>query len=140
MRPASAHSPERHVLVLIEPGRAGAAALRRAQALVLSEPAELTLVALAPRASGPRCGTSIQDYNRTVLEAAHEDLARARAKLAAPAARVRCRVLVEGIDPPLDELVARGGFDHVVLPERWRFWRRRGEGPPPPRAPGLGPA
>lgn len=120
-------SPTRRVLVRIEPGRAGAGALDRARALARSEPTELTLVAIAPQATGPRCGTSIRDYNRAVIEAAREDLARARASLSASAARVCCQVLVEGLDPPLEELVARGAFDHVVLPARARGWPwRRG--------------
>src|SRR5437588_1644444 len=69
------------VLALVAPGRHGNAAVGYAQSLGETEAIELTVVAIAPQASGPRCGTSILDYNAAVAQAAREDLARARARL-----------------------------------------------------------
>ena len=86
------------VLALVEPGRHGGAAVTQARLIALGEPAQLTVVALARQATGPRCGTSILDYNRTVAEAASEDIGRVREGLADLEAPVTYTVL-----PQLDD-------------------------------------
>jgi hypothetical protein len=107
-----------HVLVLIEPGRAGTAAVAAARELAAAGAVELTIVGVAPQASGPRCGTSIHGYNRAVIDAVAQDLAEAAAGLRETGACVVSRMIVEGVDPPLAHLAAAGNFDAVLLPSR----------------------
>jgi hypothetical protein len=110
----------RRVLALVEPGRGGDAAVLHARLIALSEPVALTVLALAPQASGPRCGTSILDYNAAVTEAAKEDLNRARAGLADVTSPTTYTVLAGRGGGLMGRYVAAGAFDLVLLPSRRR--------------------
>jgi hypothetical protein len=52
---APERSPRR-VAVVFEPGRGGVAVLEHAARLVAERPTELTVLALAPQGTPPRCG------------------------------------------------------------------------------------
>ena len=109
-------------LVVIEPGRAGNAALEAARAHATREGAEVTLVGVAPQV-GSRCGPSGEEYNDAVVDAVARDLFGARDRLAAAGVHVTCRLLVDGRDPPLEEFAAAGGFGLILLPSRRPRWR-----------------
>ena len=109
--------PPLRVLALVAPGRHGDDAVHHARALSASQPAQLTVAARAPAASGPRCGTSILDFNAAVAQAAGEDLRRARALLGDGPRYVLIR---EGDDRALSEFVAKEGIELVLLPGRRR--------------------
>ena len=113
--------PPLRVLALVEPGRHGDDAVRQARALAAAQRVELTIAALAPVVSGPRCGTSILDFNAAVGDAAGEDLRRARALLGD---RARYVLISERDDGALGEFVAAEGIELVLLPGR-RTRRRR---------------
>ena len=109
------------MLVLCEPGRAGDATLAVARELAEVEDAQLTVVAVAPRApSGSRCGNSALEYNEVVADFVARDLDSARARLGAAAGRARFELLVEGADPTVAQFAAAGDFDLVLLPARRR--------------------
>ena len=117
----------RRVLVLREPGAAGAEALDIARELDLHQSATVTVVAVAPQApSGPRCGGSALEFNAAVRETVAEELDQARERLGHAAGRTDYVLLVEGEDPPLEEWIAVGGFDLVLLPARRRLLRTPG--------------
>lgn len=110
----------RHVLALVEPGRYGATAVAHARLIALSKPTRLTVVTLATQATGPRCGTSILDYNTAIAEAASEDLGRAREDLADVVAPITYTVLPQRDKASLGWFVTAGAFDLVLLPNRRR--------------------
>lgn len=115
------------VAVVLEPGRSGAAALTQATALAASPDAELTVVAVAPKAVGCRCcgGPSPYAYNCAVRDDVAQDLHDAVARLDGGARDIKVKLLVEGRDPPLEEWVVQSRVDLVLLPARWRPLRRR---------------
>jgi hypothetical protein len=108
----------KRMLVLTEPGRSGDAALREAGELAGAGATGVTLVGVAPQASGPRCGVSIGDYNVAVIASVAEDLARARARLEGAGVAASSRLLVEGRAPSLEQFAADGDFDLLLLPSR----------------------
>ncbi|HEX4010984.1 MAG TPA: universal stress protein [Solirubrobacteraceae bacterium] len=117
------------VLVVVEPGRGGAAALDRARELAEVADAVLTLVAIAPwAASGSRCGNSAIDYNAVVAETVADDLIAARARLGEAGAGVPAELLDGGRGSDLARFVADGAFDMVLLPGR-RGLRREARHP-----------
>jgi hypothetical protein len=117
------------VLVLCESGRGTVAALDAARELVEFEDAELTVVAVAPRAaSGARCGNSALEYNAAVAAAVWKDLDDARERLGPAGADASYTLLIEDIDPPLDAFAAMDAFDLVLLPAR-RWALRAGRHP-----------
>jgi len=112
------------VLVLCEPGRAGAAALDLARAAAELDGAQVTAVSIAPQVGGGlRCGFSVRDYNEAVLDAAAAELERAREALGADAT---FKLLIEDVDPPLADWCAAHGFDLALLPARRRLFRASG--------------
>jgi nucleotide-binding universal stress UspA family protein len=113
-----------NVLVLVEPGRAGAAAVTAARELTAAGALEVTIVGVAPQASGPRCGPSNQDYNHAVIDTVEQEIAQAAAQLGDAGARARSRVIVEGLGPSLEHIVQAGNFDLILLPSRHQFLRR----------------
>ncbi len=111
----------RHVLVLFEPGRAGAAAVTLARELAERDDATVTVLGVVPTApSGSRCGNSATLYNLVVRDAVAQELDAARQPLAEIGARAAFTLLVDGTDPPLHEWVNRDGVDLVLLPARRR--------------------
>jgi hypothetical protein len=114
-------APHRHVLVLFEPGRAGAAALDLAREVSERDHATVTVLAVVPEApSGSRCGNSATEYNEIVRESVARDLDRARDRLAQVADWATFELLRDGTDPPLQEWVTGGDVDLVLLPARRR--------------------
>ena len=110
-----------HVLVLLEPGPAGAAALDLARDVSERDHATVTVLAVVPEApSGSRCGNSAKEYNEIVREAVVRDLEQARAQLAQIADWATFELLSDGTDPPLEEWVTGAGVDLVLLPARRR--------------------
>ena len=108
------------VLVVFEPGRAGAATINTARELI-GEGRELTVVCVAPQASsGPRCGHSALDYNDALIDATRADLHAARELLGDVGHAAAFELLLDGVDPPVHELAARDRFDLVLLPARRR--------------------
>jgi hypothetical protein len=105
-------------LVVIEPGRAGDAAVEEARAQAAVVDCEVTLVGVARRDSSVRCGPSGEAYNAAITEAVARDLARARDRLVTAGVAVTCRVLVDGRDLPLEGFAAAEGFDLILLPSR----------------------
>jgi hypothetical protein len=117
------------VLVLCESGRGTVAALDAARELVEVEDAELTVVAVAPRAaSGARCGNSALEYNAAVAAAVEKDLDDARERLGPAGADAVYLLLIEDLDPTLGEFAAGDAFDIVPLPAR-RWALRAGRHP-----------
>jgi K+-sensing histidine kinase KdpD len=109
------------VLVVTEPGRAAAAALRVARRLVEQEHASLTVVSLAPQVTNSHgCAGSVVPYNRAVCQTAAHELEQAREELGEAAAHSTFRVLVEGVDPPLVRWCEEAGFNLILLPARRR--------------------
>jgi hypothetical protein len=107
--------------VLNEPGPATAAVLDVARQLVEQADAALTVVSVVPQApSGPRCGGSALEYNSAVCQTVAEELERARAALGEAAAHATFKMLIEGVDPPLEVWSAAAGFDLILLPARRR--------------------
>lgn len=110
-----------HVLVLFEPGRAGAAAVDLARELAERDHAGVTVLAVVPVApSGSRCGNSATEYNSFVRDAVAQELEQAREQLAGFGGGATFELLAEGDDPPLHEWVAKAGVDLVLLPARRR--------------------
>ncbi|HLH64867.1 MAG TPA: hypothetical protein VKV27_04150 [Solirubrobacteraceae bacterium] len=113
------------MVVLYEPGRAGAAALEVARELVERGCAELTVVAVAPqsRIRGGCCGGALPlaEYNRLVRQDTAQHLKEARGRLGAVGERAVFQLLVEDRDPALHRWIA-GVADVavVVLPARRR--------------------
>jgi hypothetical protein len=117
--------PQR-VLLLFEPGRGGRAALERARELVANDGAAITVVSVAPQApSGSHCGGSALEYNRAVCDSVADDLHHARAALEEHGIDADYELLIEN-RPPLDQFVAQGAFDLVLLPARRRPLRAAG--------------
>jgi nucleotide-binding universal stress UspA family protein len=113
--------PSKRVLVLFESGRGGAAALDLARELAEVGHASVTVVSVVPTApSGSRCGNSALEYNLVVRDAVEKDLNQARERLAVLGDRAEYELLTEGVDPPLAQFTAAGGFDLVLLPARRR--------------------
>jgi hypothetical protein len=81
--------PHTRIAVLFEPGRRGVAALARASELAAAPGVELTVVALAPQASGPRCGASNDAYNCAASDEAAAELRQAAELLGPLAERTR---------------------------------------------------
>ena len=115
------------ILVLFESGRAGIAAVQLARDLALDEDATVTVVGVAPQAAPLRgCAPSARDYNATVRDTIATELEAAKELLRPIGSRGRCRILIEGEDEPLEELIARERFDLVLLPGRRRLLRGAG--------------
>jgi hypothetical protein len=115
---AASEAARTRVLVLFEPGRAGAAAVDLAREAGELGHAALTIASVVPQApSGSRCGNSATEYNQIVLESVAQELDEARRRLGGVDARFE--LLIDG-DPPLHEYVAAGAFDVVLLPSRRR--------------------
>jgi nucleotide-binding universal stress UspA family protein len=111
----------KRVLVLFEAGPGGAAAVELARELAEVQDATVTVVSVVPMApSGSRCGNSALEYNLIVREAVEKDLTQARERLAVLGERAGYELLMEGVDPPLAQFTAAGGFDLVLLPARRR--------------------
>jgi hypothetical protein len=110
------------VLVVYEPGRAGAAAIDLARGLAEAQDAAVTVVSVAPRArSGSRCGNSALEFNEVVAESVARDLERARERLGETAARATFRLLTDADDEAtLEQFAGAGGFDRILLPARRR--------------------
>jgi nucleotide-binding universal stress UspA family protein len=111
------------MLVVIEPGRAGDAAVEEARAHAGLIGCDVTLVGVAPQVAAVRCGPSGAEYNGAVVDAVVRDLARACDRLATAGVRLTCRVLVDGHDPPLEQFAAAEGFGLILLPSRRPRWR-----------------
>lgn len=112
------------MLVLYEPGPAGNAAIATARQIAQDEPAELTVVSVAPQApSGSRCGGSALEINRAVVEDVCKDLDRARELLWSLGGRAEFKLLIEGSPPPLAAFAAAGGYELILLPARRRLLR-----------------
>jgi nucleotide-binding universal stress UspA family protein len=117
----------RRVLVVLEGGRSGLAALARARELVEHEGAEVTVLSVVPQAlSGSRCGNSALEYNQMVIDSSEAELRRSRERFGPAAERATFQVLLEGTHPPLSEFVGQMGFDLVLLPARYRPLRSAG--------------
>ncbi len=112
------------MLVVIEPGRAGDAAVAEAVARARRTTAEVMLVGVAPHVGKVRCGPSGAEYNEAVIDAVARDLARARDRLADAGIQATCRILVDGRDPPLEQFAAAGTFGLIVRPSRRPWWRQ----------------
>jgi hypothetical protein len=116
--------PGRRVLVLVEPGMPGAAAVRLARNLAERERAMLTVVSIAPQAAaGARCGCSPDAYNGAVRDAVAQGLEEARVRLSEVGTRSRFALLAEGKDLSLADWSALMSFDLALLPARRRPWR-----------------
>jgi len=114
-------TPHKHVLVVFEPGRSGAAAVELARELAERDHASVTVLSVVPTApSGSRCGNSATEYNTIVREVVARELDQAREQLAGFGDRAEFELLTEGADPPLHEWVTRAGADVVLLPSRRR--------------------
>jgi hypothetical protein len=115
------------VAVVLEPGRSGATALAHATALAATPACELTVVAIAPKATGCRCcgGPSPYAYDCAVRDDVAQELHKATARLGPVGQDIKVKLLVEGSDPPLETWIAQGRFDLVLLPARWRVLRSR---------------
>jgi hypothetical protein len=117
----------RRVVVVHERGAAAAAALDIARELELHENAALTVVAVAPKApSGCRCGGSAVEFNAFLRETVADDLDGARERLGRAGGRTDYVLLVDGEAPTLEEWIAAGGYDLILLPERRHLLRPAG--------------
>lgn len=117
----------RRVVVVHESGAAGAAALDIARELYLHENAALTVVGVAPKApSGCRCGGSAVEFNAFLRETVADELEAARERLGHAGGRTDYVLLVDGEAPTLEEWIAAGGYDLILLPERRRLLRPAG--------------
>jgi nucleotide-binding universal stress UspA family protein len=118
------HAAGKRVLVLFEAGRSGVAAVELAREMASRANALVTVVSVAPQAPPLRgCAPSARDYNATVRDTVAEELEQAEQLLWVIGDRAQCRLLVEGKDPPIEEVVSREGFDLVLLPGRRRLLR-----------------
>jgi hypothetical protein len=109
------------VLVVLEPGRNGAAALELARQVAYDEHAAVTIVGVAPRAmSGARCGNSAIDYNAAVADAVSSEIAQACEQLREASVDASGRLLVESTDDVLARFTEAGAFDLILLPARRR--------------------
>jgi nucleotide-binding universal stress UspA family protein len=113
--------PAKRILVVFERGRAGVAAVELARELAARSDASVTAVSIAPQAGTLRgCIPSAQPYNDAVLDDVAKELKQAEELLWPLGSRGECRLLVEGVDPALDEFVVAQHFDLVLLPARRR--------------------
>lgn len=109
------------IVVVSEPGRSGAAALRQATNLAATSSCELTVVATAPQTttSCRHCGgVSPHVYNQAVRDDIAEDLHRATMTAGLDTHHINVKLLIEGTDPPLADWIAQKQFDLVLLPAR----------------------
>lgn len=110
--------------MLFEAGRGGVAAVELARELAQAQGGTVTVVSVAPQAPALRgCGPSGHDYNAAVRDTVATELEEAEELLWLIGSRGQCRILVEGEEEPLEELIAREGFDLVLLPGRRRLLR-----------------
>jgi hypothetical protein len=115
------HVEGKRVVVVFEPGHAGAAALELARELVERERATLTVVSVVPQAaSGSRCGGSALEYNSMVRDTVAHELDQAREQIAPISGQTAFELLIEGADPPLHEFIAAAGFELILLPAHRR--------------------
>ena len=113
-------------LLVIEPGRAGDAAVEEACLQAWRTGSAVTLVATAPLVATVRCGPAGDEYNGAVIDAVTRDLVRACERLETAGVEVDCSVLIDGRDPPLEEFAATGDFELILLPSRRpRWWQAR---------------
>ncbi len=124
--PATRPTDTRHVLVVYTEGPPGEAALREGAELAAGG-AELTVVALVPRAKPLRCckGGGAGPYNCAIRDQAEDELAQAKTQLGALATRASFTKLAGTPWPPLAEWTAARSFDVVIVPGR-RFARSGG--------------
>ncbi len=112
------------IAAVFEPGKSGAAVLAEAATLGASEPTDLTVVAIVPQVTGPRCcGVSPSAYNSAVRDDAAAELDQAAQVLGRHAKDATLVLLLEGRDPPLPEWILQSGFALVLLPARRRIQR-----------------
>lgn len=113
------------MLVLFEPGRNGAEALRQAAELMATGQTELTIVTLAPQECKRCCGPSSEPFNCAVREQGVLELREARKILGPTAEWATFKVLVGAREPgcskrqlaaPLAAWVETHSFDLVFLP------------------------
>jgi hypothetical protein len=123
------------VLVVLEPGAAGTAVIKRARELAEGEGAAITVVGIArqARSTRGRCGYSAADYNEAVADAIAEELERARTRLGDLGEHATLEVLIDTGDDVLARWSALTAFDVVLLPAR----RRRVRTPRHPAAAAL---
>ena len=114
------------VLVLSEPGRGGLAALDQACELAVNSNAALMVVGLAPQARSGQCTGPAAGYNDAVADSVVMELEQVRERLGELGVDASYRLLIEGAPPSLDQFVADGGFDVVLLPARRRPFRAAG--------------
>lgn len=116
------------IVAVSEPGRNGAAALARATALATASSAQLTIVATAPQ-TATHCrscgGVSIAAFNRAVCDEVAVELQSAIGRLDFDADKMSVKLLIEGSDPALEQWIAQGEFDLVLLPARRSGWYYR---------------
>jgi nucleotide-binding universal stress UspA family protein len=113
--------PGKRILAVFERGRAGVATVELARELAASGDGSVTAVGIAPQAGTLRgCTPSARPYNDAVREEVAKELEQAEELLWPLGSRAECRLLVEGVDPALDEFVAAQHFDVVLLPARRR--------------------
>jgi hypothetical protein len=111
----------KRILVVFEPGRAGVAAVEAARELATQEDSSVIAVSLAPQAGALRgCGPSARPYNDAVRDEVAKELEQAEELLWPLGGRAECRLLVEGVDPRLEEFVAAQHLDLILLPARRR--------------------
>jgi hypothetical protein len=111
----------KRILVVFEPGRAGVAAVAAARELATHEDSSVIAVSLAPQAGALRgCGPSARPYNEAVRDEVAKELEQAEEVLWPLGGRAECRLLIEGVDPRLEEFVAAQQIDLVLLPARRR--------------------
>jgi hypothetical protein len=119
--PAPEHVGKR-IMVLLESGRAGVAAVELARRMAERGEATVTVIGIAPQAPIMRgCGPSARDYNAAVVDSVTKDLARAEEMLWGIGPRASCRLLIEGVDPPLEEFAGAERFDVALLPAHRRL-------------------
>lgn len=107
--------------MLFEAGRAGVAAVELAREIASDGQTTVTLVGIVQRPPTVRgCLPSGAALDAAVRDAVARDLERAGRLLGAIGSRGECRLLVEGADPSLEEFVAQGRFDLVLLPAHRR--------------------
>jgi hypothetical protein len=109
------------VAVVFEPGRGGAAAIDAARELAEHEYAALTVFSVVPQGASSCCAGSAVIFNEAIQDAGKCELREARERLGDAGEDVELKLLIEGTDPPLEDLIATGGFELVLLPARRRM-------------------
>lgn len=114
----------KRVLLVWEPGRAGATALNLASRIGDAENAAVSVIGVVPHAtSGSRCGNSALDYNAMIIDVVAADVAQACEQLRAAGVDASSEVLIDTAGDELATFAAAGDFDLVLLPARRRLLR-----------------